>query len=277
MRLQHAGKSPPSSPTKEVQQGMIPWLDPLATPAFPPAEAALTAAQGANGLLAGGGALNAQWLLAAYQRGIFPWFNDDQPILWWTPDPRLILRPRGFKCARSLRQTLRRADFNIRFDSAFDAVVAACAAPRPDQPETWIHADMAAAYGELHRLGHAHSVEVWQQEELIGGLYGIALGKIFFGESMFSRRRDASKVALAHLAALLAGRGFALIDCQVRSEHLVSLGAEEVTRAHFNAELARFIPQHIAPAAQPWRDEKVPDLSALAAGEKYPFAASAQP
>lgn len=252
---------------------MIPWLEAHAAPVFPPTQTALSAAEGANGLLAAGGALNAQWLLAAYQRGIFPWFDADQPILWWTPDPRLILRPQGFKCARSLRQRLRRADFNIRFDSAFDAVVAACAAPRPDQPETWIHAEMAAAYGQLHALGHAHSVEVWQQEELIGGLYGIALGKIFFGESMFSRRRDASKIALAHLAAFLAARDFALIDCQVRSEHLVSLGAEEVTRAQFESALAQHIPPPPVASGQHWRNHTAPDLAALVASANHPFAA----
>ena len=224
---------------------MIPWLqrgDPEASP-FPPLETALTVP---NGLLAAGGDLSLPRLLAAYRRGIFPWFNPGEPILWWSPDPRMVMFPGEFKCARSLKKTLRRADYEVRVDTAFTRVMQACAAPRDGQRGTWINSAMVAAYSALHEAGYAHSFETWMADDgshgeprLVGGLYGVALGRVFFGESMFSRRSDASKIAFAHLVAELAGRGFELIDCQMSTPHLASLGAREIPRAEFSALLDR--------------------------------------
>lgn len=222
---------------------MIPWLrrdDP-----FPPVEAALVEP---NGLLAAGADLSQPRLLAAYRRGIFPWFNPGEPILWWSPDPRMVLFPTEFKCARSLRKRLQRADYEVRVDTAFTRVMESCAAPRAGQRGTWINPAMVAAYTGLHEAGHAHSFETWMADEegagmepqLAGGLYGVALGRVFFGESMFSRRTDASKIALAHLVAELAVRGFELIDCQMSTSHLASLGAREIPRREFSALLDRF-------------------------------------
>ena len=215
---------------------MIPWLT---TPdAFPPVARAL---REPNGLLAGGGALTPDWLLAAYRRGIFPWFSDGDPILWWSPDPRLILRPAEVRVSRSLRKRLARDDFTVRYDTAFDAVVRACAAPRAPGAGTWIVPAMQLAYSRLHALGWAHSVEVWCDDELAGGLYGIAIGRAFFGESMFSRMRDGSKIALVHLARTLQAAGFGLIDCQMTTAHLLSMGAVEVPRAQFSDELSMLV------------------------------------
>lgn len=215
---------------------MIPWLE--GSPAFPPSEQALRTP---NGLLAAGGSLNAEWLLVAYQQGIFPWFNPGEPILWWSPDPRLVLQPSRVHISRSLRKRLRRGEFEVRFDSAFSAVIAACAAPRPNAAGagTWISAEIRQAYQQLHELGYAHSVECWQDGRLVGGLYGVALGKVFFGESMFARQTDASKVAFVHLARFLQQQAYAIIDCQVHTAHLASLGAEEIARARFGELLAR--------------------------------------
>lgn len=190
-----------------------------------------------NGLLAIGGDLSAQRLLQAYRAGVFPWFSDDQPILWWSPDPRMVLYPQRLKVSRSLRKTLRRNHFKVSVDQDFDAVIDACAGPRRDDDGTWLLPEMIHAYRQLHRLGLAHSVETWQDGELVGGLYGVALGQAFFGESMFSRATDASKVALAQLCELLAGAGFAFIDCQVHTAHLQRLGAEEIPRQRFRDEL----------------------------------------
>ena len=218
---------------------MIPWLAADRDPEFPPLDTAL---RDPDGLLAAGGTLNAHWLLAAYRRGIFPWFSRGQPILWWSPDPRLVLRPTDIVIRRSLRKTLRNGSFTIRFDSAFDRVIEACAAPREeDAPGTWITPAIRAAYTELHTLGYAHSVEAWHEDELVGGLYGVALGPVFFGESMFTRRSDASKVCLVHLARYLEARKFIVIDCQMTTAHLLSLGANEMSRAAFAALLARSI------------------------------------
>ena len=214
---------------------MIPWL--AGRPQFPPVAQALAEPAG---LLAAGGELTPEWLLAAYRRGIFPWYTDDQPILWWSPDPRLVLKPAAIRISRSLRRTLRRHRFDVRFDTAFDEVVAACAAPREPGGETWITPAIRTAYVQLHELGYAHSVETWVEGKLAGGLYGIALGRIFFGESMFSREDDASKVALAHLAARLQREGYAVIDCQMTTEHLLSMGAEEMPREAFCAGLAEW-------------------------------------
>jgi len=207
---------------------MIPWLE--GTPGFPPLEQALTQP---NGLLAAGGALEPQWLLTAYRQGIFPWYSPGEPILWWSPDPRLVLLPDELHISRSLRKTLRRCPFELRVDSAFSAVIEACAAPRAPALGTWISAEMRAAYLAMHELGYAHSVECWRDGRLVGGLYGMALGRVFFGESMFSLATDASKVAFAHLVRFLRTQGYAIIDCQMKTAHLMSLGAREITRQQF--------------------------------------------
>ncbi|MDR3213790.1 MAG: leucyl/phenylalanyl-tRNA--protein transferase [Azoarcus sp.] len=213
----------------------IPWLNEPADFA-----AASLSPDAPDGLVAAGGELSPPWLLAAYRRGIFPWFNKDDPILWWSPDPRLVLFPREIRVHRSLRQALRQQRFDVRLDTDFPAVIAACAAPRKSGGDTWIVPAMQAAYGRMHELGHAHSVECWREERLVGGLYGLALGRVFFGESMFSLETDASKVALAHLAKLLEARNFAMIDCQMTTSHLLSLGAREITRTEFCAGLERW-------------------------------------
>ncbi|WIM06546.1 MAG: leucyl/phenylalanyl-tRNA--protein transferase [Candidatus Nitricoxidivorans perseverans] len=212
---------------------MIPWLP--HEPVFPPVERALP---DPNGLLAAGGDLSPARLLAAYRRGIFPWYSAGEPILWWSPDPRMALFPDELKISRSLAKTLRNADYEVRFDTAFDEVTAACAAaPRRGQPGTWITPEMRAAYRRLFDLGHAHSVETWIGGQLAGGLYGIAVGRAFFGESMFARGRDASKIALAHLCSRLSAHGFGIIDCQMETAHLASLGARPIPRREFVARL----------------------------------------
>lgn len=192
-----------------------------------------------NGLLAVGGRLSPHCLLRAYRRGIFPWYSEEQPILWWSPDPRMVLFPDELRISRSLRKILRRGIYRVSVDRAFPEVIAACAAPRRDEPGTWITAEMEAAYCRLHRQGWAHSVEVWAGDELVGGLYGVAIGRIFFGESMFHRRSDASKVALVTLVERLRQWGYGLIDCQVATAHLASLGAREIPRARFVSLLDR--------------------------------------
>lgn len=192
-----------------------------------------------DGLLAVGGDLAPERLLAAYRRGIFPWFEAGQPVLWWSPDPRAVLHPDELKVSRSLRKSLRSTRIAVTLDSAFDAVIRGCAQPREHQRGTWLTDEMVSAYERLHAIGHAHSVEVWSHGELVGGLYGVAIGRVFFGESMFSRMRDASKVALCHLVAEARARGFALIDCQVHSPHLASLGARTVPRPEFLRLLER--------------------------------------
>ncbi len=192
-----------------------------------------------DGLLAVGGDLAPARLLNAYRRGIFPWYSDGQPILWWAPATRLVLYPEQLHVSRSLRRTLRRGRFQVSMDRAFEAVIHGCAGPRDDDTGTWLTTEMIRAYTELHRLGHAHSVETWRGGELVGGLYGVALGRVFFGESMFSRAADASKVALAALAARLRHHGYRLIDCQVHTEHLERLGARGIERARFEREVRR--------------------------------------
>ena len=178
-------------------------------------------------------------LLSAYERGVFPWYSADQPILWWAPDPRMVLFPAEFKVSRSLAKTLRNGRFECRFDTAFGATIRACAAPRRSGADTWLNADMIASYEELYRRGYGHSVETWRGDELVGGVYGLQLDRVFFGESMFSRERDASKVALARLVEESRRRGIELIDCQVASSHLASLGAREVSRNEFVQILRR--------------------------------------
>lgn len=186
-----------------------------------------------DGLLAIGGNLSAATLLNAYRQGIFPWYSDGQPILWWSPNPRAVLYPERLQLSRSLMKRLRQGRFEITLDHAFAEVIQACAAPRNDGLGTWITAEMQLAYRQMHQLGHAHSVEAWHDGVLVGGLYGIAIGQVFFGESMFSRESDASKVALAHLVAQLKKWQFSLIDCQIGSNHLTHLGAEEIERTAF--------------------------------------------
>ncbi|MDX9994626.1 MAG: leucyl/phenylalanyl-tRNA--protein transferase [Rhodocyclaceae bacterium] len=226
---------------------MIPWLPP--EPVFPPPSTALS---NPNGLLAVGGDLSPQRLVAAYRRGIFPWFSPGEPILWWSPDPRMVLFPDEIRITRSLAKTLRNADYEVRLDSAFDQVIAACATTQRDgQNGTWITPEMQAAYRTLHTLGHAHSVETWHAGRLVGGLYGIALGQAFFGESMFSHRTDASKIALAHLCRFLAARGFGIIDCQMETEHLASLGARPIARDDFLARIAALVKRGDAPGRWP--------------------------
>lgn len=215
---------------------MIPWLS--RAPVFPPVDCALAEPNGPNGLLAAGGDLSPQRLLAAYRQGIFPWYSAGEPILWWSPDPRMVLFPAELRITRSLTKTLRNADYAVRLDTVFDQVVAACAAtPRPGQSGTWITAAMQAAYGRLHALGHAHSVEIWRADRLIGGLYGVAVGRAFCGESMFSHATDASKIALAHLCRYLVARGYGIIDCQMETAHLASLGARPIRRDEYLARL----------------------------------------
>jgi leucyl/phenylalanyl-tRNA---protein transferase len=224
---------------------MLHWL--RANEAFPPVEQAL---QSPNGLLAAGADLSPARLLDAYSRGIFPWFSVGQPILWWSPHPRLVLRPHELNISRSLRKTLAKRPFEIRADSAFRAVIRACAEPRSADGGTWITAEMIGAYCELHRLGYAHSIECWCDGELVGGLYGVALGRAFFGESMFARRSDASKVALVHLVRHLQALQFGLIDCQMYTSHLVSLGAREMPRREFCAQLTNLV--HFHGSNAPW-------------------------
>src|ERR1700704_233608 len=222
---------------------MIPWLE-RDTP-FPPIQSAL---KDPNGLLAAGADLSRERLLEAYRHGIFPWFSEGDPILWWSPDPRMILFPAELKISRSFGKTLRNRSYEARFDSAFDEVLAGCAAPRKGSPGTWISGAMIEAYRNLHRLGYAHSVETWIDGDLAGGLYGAAIGRGFFGESMFSRARDASKIALAALVAHLESAGFGLIDCQMRTPHLETLGARASRRRPGCHPLHRSIPYHASPS-----------------------------
>lgn len=218
--------------------GQLTWLDASSTD-FPPARRAL---KSPNGLLAAGGDLSPARLLSAYRNGIFPWYEAGQPILWWCPDPRTILAPSELHISRSMRKVMRQTSFSVTLDQAFPAVMAACAAPRRDTDATWITPAMQAAYTRMHHQGHAHSVEVWEAGELVGGLYGLALGRVFFGESMFSIRTNASKIAFITLAEHLSECDFVLIDCQMPTDHLFSLGARSMSRADFLQQLAQFCP-----------------------------------
>ena len=196
---------------------------------FPPVDEAED-----DGLLAVGGDLSTERLLLAYKGGIFPWFNDEDPIMWWSPDPRFVLFPDNLKVSKSMQQVIRKEEFQFKYDTAFEAVIAACGdTPRKGMDGTWITDDMRAAYTELHRQGYAHSAEAWQDGELVGGLYGIRLGNVFFGESMFSRKSNASKFAFISWVRLLQSQGVQLIDCQLHTPHLESLGAEMITREAF--------------------------------------------
>jgi leucyl/phenylalanyl-tRNA--protein transferase len=214
----------------------ITWLSPNDAPEwFPPLAQALDEPPG---LLAAGGDLSPARLIAAYRRGIFPWYSPGQPVLWWSPDPRTVLFPNEFHCSRSLARTLRTGGFEYATDRNFAAVIDACAAPRGYGSGTWITPEMRAAYCELHRRGIAHSIEIHRAGNLVGGLYGVWLGGVFFGESMFSRERDASKAALAHLVRIAPANGITLIDCQLASRHLESLGSRSIPRERFVALLS---------------------------------------
>jgi leucyl/phenylalanyl-tRNA--protein transferase len=217
---------------------MIAWLD--TDDPFPPLDAALAEP---SGLLAAGADLSPQRLVAAYSQGIFPWFGARDPILWWSPDPRMVLLPPELYVRRSLRKRLRQRGHDVRVDTAFGQVIEACSAPRNGQPGTWITPEMKDAYCALHALGIAHSVETWIDGQLAGGLYGIALGRVFFGESMFTRAPDASKIAFVHMVRQLERWGFGMIDCQMRTDHLAGFGAREIPRADFAARLAQLLPR----------------------------------
>jgi len=213
----------------------VPWLE-SSDAEFPPVELALTEP---NGLLAAGGDLHAWRLLDAYQRGIFPWYESGQPILWWSPDPRLVLKPDQLRVSRSLRKLIKRRRYSLTMDSNFTAVIQSCAESRRGDSGTWITDDMQSAFLDLHARGVAHSVEVWSGSSLVGGLYGIAMGQVFFGESMFSKEDNTSKLALVYLVKQLQRWNYQLIDCQVSSEHLCSLGATEMNRKQFTLELKK--------------------------------------
>ena len=215
---------------------MVPWIETLRD--FPPVTTALTEP---NGLLCVGADLAPETIIAAYSRGIFPWFSDGQPILWWSPDPRMVLFPTEFKLSKSLARTVNRGAFEIRINNAFTEVVAACSEPRQPGGGTWIVPEMRAAYSRLHALGIAHSIESWRDGKLVGGLYGLALGRMFFGESMFASETDASKVALVALVKKLQRDGFELIDCQQETRHLASFGARPIARQDFVQRLKELI------------------------------------
>jgi leucyl/phenylalanyl-tRNA--protein transferase len=221
---------------------VLKWLEPGEP--FPPVERAL---KDPNGLLAAGGDLSVERLLAAYRRGIFPWFSGHEPILWWSPDPRMVLYCAELKVSRSLAKSVRNKGYAVRVDTAFREVLGGCAGARRDGGGTWLGEDMRKAYFALHRAGYAHSFETWRQGELVGGLYGVALGHMFYGESMFSRATDASKVALVALVEELRARGFPLVDCQVRTPLLASLGAREIPRRSFLREIAALVNYDQAP------------------------------
>jgi leucyl/phenylalanyl-tRNA--protein transferase len=225
---------------------VIPWLH--GDEPFPPVEDALDSP---NGLLCAGGDLSVERLVAAYSHGIFPWFSEGEPILWWSPDPRMVLFPGELKVSRSLRKRLEHGTYELTADTAFVRVMQECARPRKGQSGTWILPEMIAAYTALHARGLAHSVEAWREGRLVGGLYGVALGRVFFGESMFSRAADASKVALVELVRRLKEKGFRMIDCQQATAHLASLGAREIPRARFARLLQESIQYPLTPERWP--------------------------
>lgn len=240
----------------------IPWLE--ADTPFPDPASALSERDGAAGLVAAGADLSPARLLEAYRHGIFPWFSEHQPILWWSTDPRMVLHTADFHVSRSLRKTLRKIDrsvaeggpWEIRFDSAFATVMRACAAPRADQGGTWISPQIIDGYSALHRLGVAHSSELWLEGQLVGGAYGVCLGRMFYGESMFALMPDASKVALAYLLHFLRSEGVEMIDCQQETSHLASLGARPMPRAAF---LERMHPAAAKPPITVWKPRLLAD------------------
>ena len=228
------------------QEYVIPFLDPEEP--FPPVERAL---RDPNGLLAAGADLSPERLIDAYSRGIFPWFGEDDPVLWWSPDPRMVLYTAELHVSRSLGKTLRSGGMRVTADTCFVQVMEGCARPRPGQDGTWITEEMTDAYNHLFSLGYAHSIEAWAEERLVGGVYGVAIGRMFFGESMFSGARDASKVALVALVRQLGRWGFPSVDCQMSTSHLASLGAREVPRAEFLRQVRHQV--RAAPVPSPWR------------------------
>jgi leucyl/phenylalanyl-tRNA--protein transferase len=230
---------------------VIPFLEP--DDPFPPLDFAL---REPNGLLAAGADLSPRRLIEAYASGIFPWFGEDDPVLWWSPDPRMVLYARELRVSRSLRRVVKSGRFEVTLDTDFPGVMAGCAERRPGQDGTWITGEMMQAYGRLATLGYAHSVESWLDGSLAGGLYGVVIGRMFFGESMFTRATDASKVAFVHLVHQLERWGMPLIDCQMSTRHLASLGARDVPRAQFVREMRRLARQ--PPIPLPWRFD--PDL-----------------
>ena len=225
---------------------MIPWLG--SNDRFPPVERALAEP---NGLLAAGADLTVARLIDAYGSGIFPWFSEGQPPLWWSPDPRMVLFPRELRIPRSLRKRMAKRDYEMRADTGFEAVIRACAAPSSGREDTWITEDMVAAYARLHRAGHAHSVETWIGGALAGGLYGVALGRVFYGESMFTLQPDASKIALAHLVRQLERWNYGMIDCQMTTAHLARFGAREIPRSEFMRKLVNLV--NYPGTARKWR------------------------
>jgi len=228
---------------------MLTLLDPgRADQAFPSISTALT---DPDGLLAVGGCLSTQRIINAYRQGIFPWYSDEDPILWWSPNPRLVVFPDQLHVSKSLQKTQRKQTFQLSFDTAFADVIQACSMPRAQDSGTWLLPEMQAAYTRLHEEGHAHSMEAWFQGELVGGLYGIAIGQVFFGESMFHTKTDASKIAFVTLVQQLTEWGYQLIDCQVHTVHLASLGAEEMPRSDFAILLRKFLQNK--PHATAWK------------------------
>jgi leucyl/phenylalanyl-tRNA---protein transferase len=230
-------------------KGSIVWLSERDSPdSFPPVDQAL---REPDGLLAAGGDLSPQRLLSAYRRGIFPWYSSGQPILWWSPDPRAILVPAELKVSRSLAKSIRNRGYETRIDTAFRQLIRSCGS-RDIRPEgTWLSPEMCAAYADLHALGYAHSFETWHEGKLVGGLYGVAVGRAFFGESMFSTATDASKVALARLCDELRQRSFAIVDCQMNTPHLASLGARLTPRVEFLHAVTRLTHENDRPGT--WR------------------------
>jgi leucyl/phenylalanyl-tRNA--protein transferase len=228
---------------------MIPWLEP--DEPFPPVESAM---RDPNGLLAAGADLSTARLVDAYARGIFPWFNHEEPPLWWSPDPRMVVFTAERRVSRSLRKVIASERFRVTLDTAFTDVVSGCADPRPDQDGTWITAEIFEAYLKMHRLGYAHSAEAWEGDQLVGGLYGVAIGRMFFGESMFARRSDASKVAFITLLEQLERWDMPMVDCQVPTSHLASLGGREIPRVEFLAHVRRLVRQPAVPS--PWRFDR---------------------
>ena len=218
---------------------MIPWLDPHNLPHFPDTTQAL---KEPNGLLAAGGELTVPWLTEAYKHGIFPWFNENEPIMWWSPAPRTVLFPENLKINRSLRKFLRKELYHITTDQRFTEVMQACAEPRRGQPGSWISPQMIQAYNELHQAGFAHSYECWDADNvMVGGLYGVSLGQVFYGESMFSHAENASKCCLK---SLVDSTLYRMIDCQMNTEHLVNMGAEDIDREHFEQLLKKYNDSH---------------------------------
>lgn len=235
---------------------MIPWLEPGVP--FPPVWKALTEADGAAGLLAAGGDLSTDRLLDAYRHGIFPWFSEGQPILWWSTDPRMVLKVDQLKISLSLRKKLKRlardGRWEVRFDSDFEGVMRACAAPREGSGGTWISDEMIEGYCQLHRFGYAHSSEVWLDGQLVGGAYGVSIGRMFFGESMFSLVTDASKIALVYLVSFLKQHNVPMLDCQQETGHLASLGAAPIARSDFVKEVANLVRY---PQIKEWKPPRI--------------------